>query len=93
MRLLDDDTMEIVFTMTDPKAFKAPWVITRQYKDYDIPLVFGLGGRVADDPKSIGTHPDYKGAELVTMEIICNENNRNPVDEDGALTLKLGDDE
>ncbi len=35
IRLLDDDTLEDVFTITDPKAFKAPWVITKHYKDYE----------------------------------------------------------
>ncbi len=84
IRLLDDDTLEIVFTMTDPKAFKAPWVVTRQYKDYD------TGGPLTNHTKSTGTHPEHKGAELVSAEIVCNENNRNPVDENGVVSMQVG---
>jgi hypothetical protein len=68
IRLLDDDTLEIVFSITDPKAFKEPWVITRQYKDYDV-----MNPRIKD----YGTHPDHKKATLGPSEVVCNENNRD----------------
>ena len=72
IRLLDDDTLEDKITMTDPIAFKEPWVITRQYKAYN-----AMG-------KEHGTYPDYKGAELVPGELVCNENNRNLPDANGV---------
>ncbi len=83
IRLLDDDTLEIAFTITDPKAFKAPWVITRQYKAHNAMV------------KDHGPYPDYKGAELVPGELVCNENNRNLPDasgvaRDGAVGAKSG---
>jgi hypothetical protein len=101
IRLLDDDTLEILFTMTDPNVFMAPWIVTRQYKAYDMRGPGGLGGPgggprapggLIADTKEHGTYPDYKGAELAPTEIVCNENNRNPVDENGVVTLKLGDE-
>ncbi len=88
IRLLDDDTLEIVFTMTDPKAYKAPWVITKQYKAYNTMAMLGLGGR--PPIKDPGTYPDYKGAPLVSMETVCNENNRNLPGADGVVGAKLG---
>ncbi len=100
IRLLDDDTLEIVFTMTDPKAFKAPWIVTRQYKAYDMRGPGGLGGpgggpgapggSIDSNSRDHGTYPDYKGAELVSTEVVCNENNRNPVDENGVVGMKVG---
>jgi hypothetical protein len=78
IRLLDDDTLEDVLTITDPKAFKAPWVITKQYKDYD------------PRSKNPGTYPNHKGAELEPTELVCNENNRNPIDASGAVGYELG---
>jgi hypothetical protein len=87
IRLLDDDTLEIVFTLTDPKAFKAPWVITKQYKDYNTMAMIGMGGRPPKDP---GKHPDHKGVELEAGEFVCNENNRNLPDATGVVGAKLG---
>ncbi len=84
IRLLDDDTLEIVFTLTDPKAFKTPWVITKQYKDYNVMALMGNKDR---DP---GSHPAHKGLELESNEIVCNENNRNLTDESGVVGLQLG---
>ena len=124
MRLLDDDTLEILFTMTDPKAFKEPWVIKRQYKAYAVPFPgLGAGGPPGGGPRQCpvvlravaprwwspggpggpglsasstlehGKYPDYKGFELMSTEVICNENNRNITDENGVVSLKLGEDE
>jgi hypothetical protein len=72
IRLLDDDTLEDKITMTDPIAFKEPWVITRQYKAYSAMS------------KEHGTYPDYKGGRLVPGELVCNENNRNLPDANGV---------
>jgi hypothetical protein len=87
MRLLDDDTLEIAYIITDPKAFKAPWVVTKQFKAYNTMAMIGMGGRPPKDP---GTYPDYKGAPLVAMETVCNENNRNLPGADGVVGAKLG---
>jgi hypothetical protein len=87
IRLLDDDTLEDVFTITDPNALKVPWVITKVYKDYNTMAMIGLGGR---PPKAPGKHPDHKGVELVPYEFVCNENNRNLPGEDGVVGAKLG---
>ena len=85
IRLLDDDTLKIVFTITDPKAFKAPWVITKQYKDYG---TLPPGQR----PGAVKTANDaeHKGPPLTSEEVVCNENNRNPTDANGVVSLKLG---
>ncbi len=88
IRLLDDDTLEDVITITDPKAFKEPWVIRKVYKDYNTMAMLGMGGR--PPPKDTGTHPDHKGVELVPAEFVCNENNRNLPGEDGVVGAKLG---
>jgi hypothetical protein len=78
IRLVDDDTLEDVITINDPKALKAPWIITKLYKDYDI------------RSKNPGTYPNHKGAELEPSELVCNENNRNPIDASGAVGYELG---
>ncbi len=87
IRLLDDDTMEIVFTMTDPKVFKEPWVIKKQYKDYNVLRSQGFGGRPPQDP---GKHPDHGSLALVASEYVCNENNRNLPDANGVVGATLG---
>ena len=87
IRLVDDDTLEAEFTLTDPEAFKAPWVIKKQYKDYNALRALGMGGRPPKDP---GKHPDHGEFTLVASEYICNENNRNLPDEKGVVGATLG---
>jgi hypothetical protein len=79
IRLLDDHTLEDQMTITDPKAFKTPWVITKQYKDYDTMPV-------AD--QSPGPHPEHR--PLVADEFVCNENNRNLPDANGVVGATMG---
>lgn len=74
IRLLDDDTLEDKMTLTDPKAFNGPWVITKQYKDYDTTPT---------------THADGR-RPLVPGEYVCNENNRNLPGANGVVGATLG---
>jgi hypothetical protein len=88
IRLLDDDTLEDVLTFTDPKAFLAPWIIKKTYKDYNTVTTMTRGGVKGQDP---GKYPNHKDAELEVNEFVCNENNRNLPGPDGVVGLKLGD--
>ena len=73
IRVVDHDTLANEITITDPKAFKAPWIIKKTYKDYVIPF------NVKDPEK----HPELRtGLEMT--EYICNENNRNLPDPEGV---------
>ncbi|MGC1458093.1 MAG: hypothetical protein WA825_07425 [Steroidobacteraceae bacterium] len=81
IRLLDDDTLEDVFTITDPKAFKAPWVITKHYKDYETQAIGD-----ANKPGQDLEHPKGKGGELVPEEVVCVENNRNTRSPSGTIS-------
>jgi hypothetical protein len=93
IRLLDDHTLQIVFTLTDPLAFKAPWVITKQYKDYATLMPGHLPGEpVPATTGRPGKREPGPGAKLQPAEVVCNENNRNPTDDNGVVGLKLGSD-
>jgi hypothetical protein len=83
IRLLDDDTLEIVFKITDPKAFKAPWIITKQYKDYATESTSTLIKITGTTDH--GKYPNHGDAELTAAEVVCNENNRNMPGADGLV--------
>ncbi|MGC1458091.1 MAG: hypothetical protein WA825_07415 [Steroidobacteraceae bacterium] len=82
IRLLDDDTLEDVFTITDPKAFKVPWVITKHYKDYNTVTTADSPGVKGIDP---GKYPNHGEAALEASEFVCNENNRNLPGDNGVV--------
>jgi hypothetical protein len=82
IRLLDDDTLEDVITITDPIVFKMPWVITKLYKDYNTITTADTQGVKGIDP---GKYPDHGEAELQPSEFVCNENNRNLPGADGTV--------
>jgi hypothetical protein len=82
IRVLDDDTLEDVFTITDPKAFKAPWVITKRYKDYETQAI----GEANKPGQELEPHFAAKGSELVSEEVVCVENNRNMPGANGSIS-------
>jgi hypothetical protein len=82
IRVLDDDTLEDVFTITDPKALKAPWVITKHYKDYETQAI----GDANKPGQELEPHFAGKGAELVSEEVVCVENNRNMPGANGSVS-------
>jgi len=82
IRLLDDDTLEDVITITDPIVFKAPWVITKLYKDYNTITTADTPAGKGIDP---GKYPNHGEAELEPSEFVCNENNRNLPGADGIV--------
>jgi hypothetical protein len=82
IRLLDDDTLEDVITVTDPIVFKEPWVITKLYKDYNTITTSDTPAGKGIDP---GKYPNHGDAELEPSEFVCNENNRNLPGADGIV--------
>jgi hypothetical protein len=82
IRLVDEHTLEDEITSTDSKAFNGPWVITKQYKNYDTtPTGRDFGP---------GPHPDHLRTPAVPGEYVCNENNRNLPDANGVVGATLG---
>ena len=73
IKVVDDDTLSNQITITDPKAFRAPWVINKIYKDYSVPI----------GAKDTGKPAGHSG-DLEITEYICNENNRNLPDANGV---------
>ena len=75
IRVVDDDTLANEITITDPKAFRAPWVIKKKYKDYLVPFA--------------GATETGKHAPADIAEYVCNENNRNLPDANGIVGARV----
>ncbi len=78
MQVVDDNTLSNEITITDPKAFKEPWVIKKLYKDYFVPFF----------PSTDPSKPVERRPADIT-EYICNENNRNQPDAKGVAGAQL----